>query len=179
MSEETLLDRYFAENLQMVCAPVGLSQPDPPVRSDSDGVPASGGNDPAAWIAGWIAKSLTPHQPEGGATTSSGPEAAHPLLAQVIQQVIGLGKIIYAETCRQLSAPPADNPPSQPAAPVPVDTGSTAEKVTNLTAARDAREREIFLQAMQDCRTIRQLTEYLQTSPATVLRKLKKHGLSL
>jgi DNA-binding NtrC family response regulator len=50
---------------------------------------------------------------------------------------------------------------------------------TNLTAARDAREREIILQAMQDCRTIRQLTEYLQTSPATVLRKLKNNGLNL
>ena len=48
---------------------------------------------------------------------------------------------------------------------------------TNLTAAHDACAREISLQAMQDCRAIRQQAEYLQTTAATVLGKLKKHGL--
>ena len=53
------------------------------------------------------------------------------------------------------------------------------ETPTGLTAALDAHERQIFLQAIKYCGTIRELAEYLQTSPATALRKLKKHGLSI
>jgi PAS domain S-box-containing protein len=179
MSEETLLDRYFAENLQMVCAPAGFSESDPPVRSNSAQASVPSGKDPATWIAAWIAKNLTPLQAEGGANTGSNAQAAHPLLAQVIQKAIELGRIIYAETCRQLSdAPPAGLPP-QPPAPAPADHGSNVEKVTNLRGALEAHEREIFLQAREHCNTIRELAEHLQTSPATALRKLKKHGLSL
>jgi transcriptional regulator with PAS, ATPase and Fis domain len=179
MSEETLLDRYFAENLQMVCAPAGFSESDPPVRSNSAQASVPSGKDPATWIAAWIAKNLTPLQAEGGANTGSNAQADHPLLAQVIQKAIELGRIIYAETCRQLSdAPPAGLPP-QPPAPAPADHGSNVEKVTNLRGALEAHEREIFLQAREHCNTIRELAEHLQTSPATALRKLKKHGLSL
>ena len=182
MSEETLLDRYFADNLQIVCAPVGLMDPDPPARSDNAGAPAAGPTDPAKWIAAWLVKALNPHPPSGVAQSEPDPEAAHPLLTQIVQQVIALGKIIFTETTRQLSdLPTADPPPPppSPASPPPTGHGDTVEEVTNLTAALDAREREIFLQAMQHCHTIRELAEYLQTSPATALRKLKKHGLSL
>jgi PAS domain S-box-containing protein len=179
MSEETLLDRYFAENLQMVCAPVGFSEPDPPVRSNNAQASAPSGTDPATWITAWIANNLNYHQPEGGTNTGLNTQAAHPLLSQIIQKALDLGRIIYAETCRQISDAPPAGPPPQPPAPLPANHGSNIEKVTNLTAALEAREREIFLQAIDHCNTIRELAEHLQTSPATALRKLKKHGLSL
>jgi len=179
MSEETLLDRYLAENLQMVCAPASLSVPDPPVSSDSLAASATGINDLTAWMAAWIARNLNPHPIEGGVTKGSAPESVHPLLATIIQKVIEMGKSIYDEACRQRLAPPAEGPLSPPGDPVPGDAEGAVDNITNLTAALDAREREIFLQAMQHCRTIRELAEHLQTSPATALRKLKKHGLSL
>jgi len=177
MSEETLLDRYFAENLQMICAPGRFPESVPPVMNNSTRATTPSGNDTAAWIAAWLAKNLNPHHPEGGANTGSNEQAAYPLLAQAIQKALELGRVIYTETCRQLSdALPAEPPPQSPA---PADHGSNVEKVTNLTAALEAREREIFLEAMAHCNTIRELAEHLQTSPATALRKLKKHGLNL
>jgi len=182
MSDETLLDRYFADNLQMICAPVGLSQPDPPAKSDHADAPIAGPTDPGALIAAWLIKVLNPHPPSGVDQPGSGPEAAHPLLTQIVHQAIALGRIIYSETTRQLSGLPTAEPPQPsppPASPPPGGHEDTVEEVINLTAALDAREREIFLHAMQHCRTIRELAEYLHTSPATALRKLKKHGLSL
>ena len=182
MSDETLLDRYFADNLQMVCAPVGLSQPDPPAKSDNADAPIAGPTDPGALIAAWLIKVLNPHPPSGVDQPGSGPEAAHPLLTQIVHQTIALGRIIYSETTRQLSGLPTaepQQPPPPPASPPPGGHEDTVEEVINLTAALNAREREIFLHAMQHCRTIRELAEYLQTSPATALRKLKKHGLNL
>ena len=53
MSEETLLDRYFAENLQMVCAPGRFPEPDPPVMNNNTQATTPSENDPAPWIAAW------------------------------------------------------------------------------------------------------------------------------
>ena len=179
MSEETLLDGYFAENLQMVCAPVGSSEPDPPARSNNAQASDPSGDDPAKWIAAWIAKNLNPHQPEGGANKGLNAQAAHPLLSQIIQKALDLARIVYAETCRQLSDAPSAGPPPQSPTPVPAGHRRNVEKVTNLTAAIEAHEREIFFEAIKHCNTIRELAKHLDTSPATALRKLKKHGLSL
>ncbi len=91
----------------MVCAPVGFLEPDPRLRSNSAQTSAPSGNDPATWIAAWIAKNLKPHQSEDVANTDLNAQAAHPLLLQIIQKALDLARIIYAETCRQLSVHPS------------------------------------------------------------------------
>ena len=176
MSDDTFLDGYFADNLQIVCAPVGLSQPEPPAGSDNTEAPVAGTSDAAAWIAAWLVKILNIRPSPGAAKPGAEPDFEPLPLTQILQHVVALGRMIYSETHRQNAGPappPASPPPSEQ------EDEDTAEAVVNLTAALDAREREIFLHATQHCRTIRELAEYLQTSPATALRKLKKHGLSL
>ncbi|MGD9310904.1 MAG: sigma 54-interacting transcriptional regulator, partial [Desulfosarcina sp.] len=182
MSDERLLDGYFADNLQIVCSPSGPAQPDRPVRGNHTDAPVAATADPVALIAAWLVKILNPQPPSGAAQPESQPGAAAPLLTQVVRQIVTLGKMVYTESQRQhadryAADPP---PPSTPAAsPPPSDQVDSVEEVVNLAAALDAREREIFLHATQHCRTIRELAEYLQTSPATALRKLKKHGIRL
>ena len=179
MSEETLLDRYFAEKFQQVCAPAGLAAANTPVWIDSAAASTPDGNDSAMWDAAGLAKILNPHPPGGSAISGARSEATHPLLEQIIQKAIEMGRVVYSEICQELSASPASRLPQQPPTPAAAETLTEHEKATNLTVALNAYERKIFLKAITHCRTIRELADHLQTSPATALRKLKKHGLSL
>ena len=90
-------------------------------------------------------KPLTPHQPEGEANTGSNGQAAHPLLAQVIQKALDLGRIIYAETCRQLSDTlPAETPLKPPAPAYPRRSREQRRKGHELNGgARGARARDL------------------------------------
>jgi DNA-binding NtrC family response regulator len=191
MCTETLLDNYLEQNLQLVCFP--RERPIPQQAAGGPSPPKgqagqAAGIDPARLVADWIASALRSQAPAEEGKIISGAAAAHPLMTQVIRAIIEVAKMIYAETCRQLSVDPAAEQPVQPVQPArPVqpseppktDDGNGPHTAENLTKALDACERELFVKAAQRCGTIRELAEYLQTSPATALRKLKKHGLNL
>jgi len=54
----------------------------------------------------------------------------------------------------------------------------TYEHLSSLTEEVMAFEKQIVKRAMTQCRTTRELASYLNVSQATVVRKLKKYGLS-
>jgi|GEM_PF-136376 len=179
MSEETLLDPYFAENLRSVCAPAGWATVNTHVRIDSAAASIPDRYVPAAREAAWYARNLNPQPPGGKAITGPRSEAAHPPIEPVIRKAIEMGRAVCTEICRELSTSRASRNLQSPPAPAPAETPAGDHKVTNLTVAMHAYERQLFLTAITRCRTIRELAAHLQTSPATALRKLKKHGLSL
>ena len=179
MSEATILDRYFAENLPKVCQPAGLAAVNTPVRIDGAAASTPNGNDPVKGVAAELSKSLNSHPPAGNEILASRTGATHPLLEQVIRKAIDMGREVYTEICRELSASPGSGCPQQSATPAATETFTDDEKATNLTVALHAYERKIFLKAIRHCRTIRELAAHLQISPATALRKLNKHNLSL
>ena len=179
MSDEILLDRCFAKNLQKMCTPAGMAATNKAVRINSVAASIRDGNDPVMGLADGLAKILIHHPPGGSASSAFRPEGTHPLLQQVIRKAIDMGRGVYTEICRELSASPASGLPQQSPIPAAAETLTEEEKALNLKEALGAYEREIFLKARRHCRTIRELAAHLQISPATALRKLKKHELSL
>ena len=57
-------------------------------------------------------------------------------------------------------------------------TGEGKGRVRNLTAEIRAAEKKIMKNARLRCKSTREMASYLQISQPSVVRKLKKHGLS-
>ncbi len=55
----------------------------------------------------------------------------------------------------------------------------TKKKATSLTARLDALEYEALNEAVECCRTTREIADHLGISQPTIVRKLKKHGINL
>ncbi|GAB4265842.1 MAG: sigma 54-interacting transcriptional regulator [Deferrisomatales bacterium] len=65
-------------------------------------------------------------------------------------------------------------PPGTP----PETSGAAKPSRRDLAAELDAVEKRLLLEAAALCRTTREMAAYLSTSQASVVRKLRKHGLS-
>ena len=181
MSEENRLDAYFSESMNTVCLPktdiiADQQTPDHP-REEF----AEMGEELIKWMGALLAKSLNAPEREAGSPNGSDVKEKKLMLSHLLGSAVRLGNRIYAEAHKQMpnnskvpdSIQTEEPPPAEP------NNKATPPAKTNLNAALDAYEREILIDAMDHCHTIRKLAEYLQTSPATALRKLRKHGLSL
>ena len=178
MSEDRLLDGYFAHNLNMVCAPVSLSEPTYSQTDTGENKVEVKTSDPLAVMASWIANMLK-SQSHGNKADDEN-VAIHPTVSLALEKVVDLARLVLMETNRRSNASqPSESQPKEPLHDIPLPGHSGDDAPISLNEALNFHERKIFLQAMKYCNTIRELAEYLQTSPATALRKLKKHGLSL
>ena len=65
------------------------------------------------------------------------------------------------------------SPPDQ----LSLKLGGVENQPIDLTSTLNQVERQLLLRAKKDCRTTRQIAEYLNISQPSVVRKLKKHGL--
>ena len=70
MSDEILLDRCFAKNLQKMCTPAGMAATNKAVRINSVAASTRNGNDPVMGLADGLAKILIHHPPGGSAISA-------------------------------------------------------------------------------------------------------------